>query len=182
MIHLGGGERLWTFHTTCSYFGIHCPLLGTIGVCLSIACHYRRIFVQCLSLSAYICPMLVTIGVCLSNAWHDRRIFVQCLSLSAHICPMPVRNHRKRYNSQCFSMVGNSSPEPAGTLRNFPQLGEVSHLLQFGTSSTRAGGQDDVSSNKLPQITFHGDFDVRFDRIFSNVVLIYRVGCQAQSL
>ena len=28
----------------------------------------------------------------------------------------------------------------------------MSHLLRFGTSSTRAGGQDDVSSNKLRQI------------------------------
>ena len=29
---------------------------------------------------------------------------------------------------------------------------EVSHLLPFGTSSTCAGGQDNVSSNQLPQI------------------------------
>ena len=39
-----------------------------------------------------------------------------------------------------------------GTLRNHPDLGEVSHLLQFGTSLTRAGGQDDVSFDKLSQI------------------------------
>ena len=39
-----------------------------------------------------------------------------------------------------------------GTVRNPPDLLGVSHLLQFGTSSTRAGGQDDVSSNQLPQI------------------------------
>ena len=29
---------------------------------------------------------------------------------------------------------------------------EVRYLLQFGTSSTRAGGQDDVSSNQLHKI------------------------------
>ena len=40
-----------------------------------------------------------------------------------------------------------------GTLRNSAELGDVGHLLQFGTSSTRAGGQDDVSSNQLPQTT-----------------------------
>ena len=33
-----------------------------------------------------------------------------------------------------------------------PAVPEVSHLLPFGTSSTRAGGQDDVRSNQLPQI------------------------------
>ena len=46
---------------------------------ISNACHYRRIFVQCLSLSAHICPMPVTISVYLSNACHCRRIF--CTSL-----------------------------------------------------------------------------------------------------
>ena len=112
-------------------------------------CHYRRIFFQFLSPSAYICPIPVTIGVYLSNACHCRRTFVQSLSLSAHICPMPVRNHRKPYNSYCFSMIWNSSPD----LPDLPNLPEVSHLLPFGTSSTRAGGQDDVSSNKLPQMT-----------------------------
>ena len=40
----------------------------TIGAYLSNACHYRHIFVQCLSLSAYICPMPVTIGVYLSKS------------------------------------------------------------------------------------------------------------------
>ena len=108
----------------------------SIGCYRSIACHNRRIFVQCLSPKAYICPMSVT---------NYRRIFVQCLSLSAHICPMPVQNHRTRYSSICFSMIWNSSPNPPG-------LGEVSHLLQCGTSSTGAGSQDDVSSNKLPRI------------------------------
>ena len=49
-------------------------------------------------------------------------------------------------------MIWNSSPEPSGTLRNPPNLREVSHLLQFGTSSTRAGDQADVSSNQLPRI------------------------------
>ena len=51
------------------------------------------------ALWAYICPMPVTIGVYLSNA-----------------CP-----HRTRYSSQCFSMIWNSSPEPSGTLRIFPE-------------------------------------------------------------
>jgi hypothetical protein len=55
------------------------PLSVTISVYLSNACHYRRIFVQCLSLSAYIFPMPVTIGVYLSNACYYRRIF--CASL-----------------------------------------------------------------------------------------------------
>ena len=61
-----------------------------IGVYLSIACHYRRLFVHCLSLLAYICSLPVTIGVYLSNACHYRRIFVHRLSLSAYICPLPV--------------------------------------------------------------------------------------------
>ena len=38
-----------------------------------------------------------------------------------------------------------------GSLRIFTDLPEERHLLQFGTSSPRAGGQDDVSSNKLPR-------------------------------
>ena len=63
----------------------------------------------------------------------------------SHIC---VPNHRKRYNSNCFSMIWNSSPD----LPSVPAVPEVSHLLPFGTSSTHAGGQDDVSSNQLPQI------------------------------
>ena len=78
---------------------------------------------------------------------HHGRIFVQCLAQSAHICPKPVQNHWKRYNSKCFSMIWNSSPD----LPDLPSVPEGSHLLQFGTSSTRAGGQDDVSSNQLPQ-------------------------------
>ena len=82
-----------------------------------------------------------------SIACHYRCIFAHCLSLSAHICSMPVRNHRTLYNSICFSMIWNSSPD----LPDLLDLPEVSHLLQFGTSSTRAGCQDDVSSNKLPQ-------------------------------
>ena len=86
----------------------------------------------------------VTIGVYLSNVCHYRRIFVQCLSQSAYICPMPVQNHQTRYNSLCFSTVWNSSPD-------LPDLPDVSRLLRFGTSSTQAGGQDDVSSNQLPQ-------------------------------
>ena len=52
-------------------------------------------------------------------------------------------------------MIWNSLPELAGTLWNPPDLPEVSHLLQLGTSSTRARGQDDVSSNQLPQITVY---------------------------
>ena len=36
-----------------------------------IACHYRRMFVQCLSLSAYICPMpsKITKNVIISNVF-----------------------------------------------------------------------------------------------------------------
>ena len=117
----------------------------TIGVYLSNARDYRRMYVQCLSLSAYICLMPVTIGVYLSNACQYRRVFVQCLSLSAYIRPMLVQNHQTRYNSKFVSMTWNSSPD-------LTDLPEVSHLLRFGTSSTRAGGQDDVSCNQLPQI------------------------------
>ena len=112
----------------------------TTVVHLSNACH--------LSLSVYICLMPVTIGVYLSNASHYQRIFVQHLSRSAHICPMRLPNHRKPNNSSGSSLIWNSSPD----LPDLPDLPEVSHLLWFGTS-TRAGGQDDVSSNKLPQIT-----------------------------
>ena len=49
-------------------------------------------------------------------------------------------------------MFSNDLKFIPGTLRHLPELGEVSHLLQFGTSSTRAGGQDDVRSNQLPQM------------------------------
>ena len=92
----------WLLHIQClSLSGYICPMPVTIGVYLSNACHYRRIFVQCLhyrrifvqclslSLSAYICPLPVTIGVYLSIACHYRRRFVHCLSLSAYICPWP---------------------------------------------------------------------------------------------
>ena len=109
----------------------------SIGRYISIACHYRRIFVQCLSLSAYICPIPVTIGVYLSNACHYQPIFVQCLSEITENVIIPY--------------VFNDLELIPGTLRHPPDLGEVSHLLQFGTSSTRAGGQDDVNSNQLPQ-------------------------------
>ena len=106
---------------------------------------YIYISVQCLSLPAYICPMPVTIGVHLSNACYYRRIFVQRLSLSAHICSKPVQNHQTRFNCKCFSMIWKSSAD----LLDLPDLPEVSYLLRFGTSSTRAGGQDDLSSNQL---------------------------------
>ena len=43
-----------------------------------------------------------------------------------------------------FPSIWNSSPD-------LPDLPKVNHLLRFGISSTRAGGQDDVSFNKLPQ-------------------------------
>ena len=36
-------------------------------------------------------------------------------------------------------------------LPDLPAVLEESHLLPSGTSSTRAGGQDDASSNQLPQ-------------------------------
>ena len=50
------GARLRTCKIGLFHILVHiCPLPVTIGVCLSIACHYRRIFVHCLSLSAYIC-------------------------------------------------------------------------------------------------------------------------------
>ena len=39
-----------------------------------------------------------------------------------------------------------------GSSRIFTDPPELHHLVQFGTSSTRARGQDDMSSNKLPQI------------------------------
>ena len=39
-------------------------------------------------------------------------------------------------------------PRSAGIWRNLP---EVRHLLRVGISSTRAGRQDDVSFDKLPQ-------------------------------
>ena len=71
----------WLLHIHClSPSAYICPMPVTIGVYLSNACHYRRIFVQCLSLSAYISPMPVTIGVYLSNACHYQPISVQCLS------------------------------------------------------------------------------------------------------
>ena len=43
-----------------------------------------------------------------------------------------------------FAVIWNSSLD-------LPNLAEVSHLLRFGTSSTHAGGQDDVSSDQVPQ-------------------------------
>ena len=140
MIHFGGGNvcgrlkhdffMFWV-HFDCHLSAYICSIPVTIGVYMFNSCHYRCIFVQCLSLSTYICPMPVTIGLYLSNA---------------------VRNHRKRYDSKYFEMIWNSSPELSGTLQNPPNLPGVTHLLQFGTSSTRARDQDDVSSNQLPQI------------------------------
>ena len=69
------GDELWPFENIIvgvlePLWAYICPMLVTIGVYLSNACNYRRIFVQCLSLSAYICPMPVTIGVYLSDACH----------------------------------------------------------------------------------------------------------------
>ena len=85
------GERLRTSKIRLFHILVYiCLLPVTISVYLSIACHYRRIFVHCLSLSASICPLPVTIGVYLSIACHYRRIFVDYLLLSAYICPMPV--------------------------------------------------------------------------------------------
>ena len=121
-----------------------CPMSVTICVYVSNAFHYRRIFVQFLSLSAYICPIPITIGVYLSIVCHYWRIFVQCL------CKIT-----KQHNSKCVSMIWNSSPD-LPDLPAVPAVPEVSHLLPFGTSSTRAGGQDDVSSNQLPQINLLG--------------------------
>ena len=66
----------------------------------------------------------------------------------------------KRYYLLCFSLIWNSSPD----------LPEVSHLLRFGTSSTRAGGQDDVSSSKLPQTrALLVLLNKRFDRLGDSV-------------
>ena len=48
------GERLRTSKIRLFHILVYiCPLPVTISVYLSIACHYRRIFVQGLSLSAY---------------------------------------------------------------------------------------------------------------------------------
>ena len=82
----GGSQILYSLFSGLAMLYIY---IISIGCYISIACHYRRIFVQCLSPSAYICPMPVTIGVYLSNACHYRRIFVQCLSLSAYILYEP---------------------------------------------------------------------------------------------
>ena len=73
--------------------------------------------------------MPVTIGVYLSNA-----------------CP-------KSPNTFEFPALFNDLELIPGTLWNLPDLEEVSQLLQFWTCLTRAGGQDDVSSNQLPQST-----------------------------
>ena len=100
--------------------GSYISMPVTIGVYLSNACHHRRIFVHCLSLSAYTCPLPVTIGLYLSIAWYYRRIFVHCLSLSAYICPMPVTIsvyfshvcHYRRIFVQCLSLSAHVCPTP----------------------------------------------------------------------
>ena len=118
----GGSPILYSLFSGLAMLYIY---IISIGCYISIASHYRRIFVQCLSLSAYVCPIPVSIGVYLSNACHYRRIFVQCLSeIIEHIISLYV-----------FEWFGTNP----GTLRNtldLPDLPEVSHLLQFGTSST----------------------------------------------
>ena len=52
------------------------------------------------------------------------------------------KNNRKR-----AKMIASGDPGDAGN------PGDVVHGLQLGTSPARAGGQDDVSLNKLPQIS-----------------------------
>ena len=53
------------------------------------------------------------------------------------------KNNRKR-----AKMIASGDPGIPGD-PGYP--GDLVHGLQLGTSPTRAGGQDDVSSNKLPQ-------------------------------
>ena len=74
-----------------------------------------------------------TVDICW-KPYNCHCFLTKMLIVDIQVCP-------KRYYSLCFSFIWNSSPD----------LPEVSHLLRFGTSSTRAGGQDDVSSKKLPQ-------------------------------
>ena len=83
----GGSQILYSSFSGLAMLYIY---IISIGCFTSVACHYRRIFVHCLSLSAYICQLPVTIGVFLSIVCHYRRIFVYCLSLSAYICSLPV--------------------------------------------------------------------------------------------
>ena len=52
--------------------------------------------------------------------------------------------------------VSNDLKHVPGSARICRNLAEVRHLVQIGTSSTRAVAQDDVSSNKLPQTTGGG--------------------------
>ena len=84
--------------------------------------------------------MPVTIDVYLSNAGDYRRILVQRLSEITQNVMILI----------CF----NDLELIPGNLRNLPELGEVSHLLQFGTSSTRTRGQDAVSSSPPPQTIY----------------------------
>ena len=69
MIHFGGGHVSGHLKYDFFIFWVH------------FDCHYQRIFVHTLSLSAYICPYAVTIGVYLSICCHYWRIFVHTLSL-----------------------------------------------------------------------------------------------------
>ena len=58
-------------------------------------------------------------------------------------------NHGKRKNSICFFVICNSSPDLllGGTWKYLAS--EVRHLLQFGTSLTRAVGQDGMSPKHI---------------------------------
>ena len=62
----------WASYVIYLYNILWLLLPVTIGVYLSNACHYRSIFVHCLSLSVYICSIPVTIGVYLSTSCHCR--------------------------------------------------------------------------------------------------------------
>ena len=55
---------------------------------------------------------------------------------------------KKHCKKQCFLASWNSEAD-------LPDLPEMGHGWQSWTPTTRAGGQDDVSYNKLPQIINH---------------------------
>ena len=52
----------------------------------------------------------------------------------------------------CFGTTGHLKLAKNIPCPDPPDPGDLVHGLLLGTSPTRAGGQDDVSSNKLPQI------------------------------
>ena len=84
---------------------------------------------------------------------------------------VPFRARNGPFRSRNAPFFARDAPfsarNAAFRVRDPPFLPEVRHLVQFGTSSTHAGGQDDVSSNQLPQHVL----DITRSNLFQSMTL-----------